>query len=155
MASSQIIFTSHIAKWKKNLAITIYFICHVPFVSSFPHFWRGDLFFSLRVSWGRTPTRLEFPLPRRLPLSRCRAGERSDDKLMCLFAFWALLSLSIVELMAHLPVEISTAVLSVYLGFLPEEHGFLPCCWGWDRISYSVPSLTHIKRTKYEVGRLE
>ncbi len=37
------------------------------------------------------------------------------DRMISLCKSWALLSLSIVELMVYLPVEISTAVLSIYL----------------------------------------
>jgi len=66
------------------------FIIHVPFCVKFSTFLRGDLFFYLCVSWGRAPTRLEFP--RRLPLSRCRAGEWPDDKFISISR--ALLSLS-------------------------------------------------------------
>ncbi len=54
------------------------FMCHV--YVKFSTFPRGDLFLSLCVSWGRAPTCLKFP--RRLPLSRCRAGEWPDDKFM-------------------------------------------------------------------------
>ena len=54
------------------------FMCH--FYVNFSTFPRGDLFLSLCVSWGRAPTCLEFP--RRLPLSRCRAGEWPDDKFI-------------------------------------------------------------------------
>ena len=54
-----------------------------------PHFRAEISSSSLCVSWGRAPTCLEFP--RRLPLSRCRAGEWPDDKIM--FILGALISL--------------------------------------------------------------
>ena len=118
------------------------FIIHVPFVSNFPHFRAEISSYSLCISWGRAPTCLEFP--RRLPLSRCRAGEWPDDKFM--YILGALFSLNCC--IDGIPTSGNQYRSSI---FLPVQHGSLSCCWG--RISYSIP-FSNANLTN-EMGRLE
>ena len=118
------------------------FIIHVPFCVKFSTFLRGDLFFYLCVSWGRAPTCLEFP--RRLPLSRCRAGEWPDDKFISISR--ALLSLSNV---VPLCIYQWKSVPQFY--HCTRITWFLP--WYAGRISYSIP-FSNANLTN-QMGRLE
>jgi hypothetical protein len=87
----------------------------------FFHLPRGDLF---SASLGRE-RKLCLEFPRRLPLSRCRAGEWPDDKIM--YILGAPISLQCVPYGVPLSVEIRSKFY-IFYPYTPQYlyHGFLP-----------------------------